>query len=1036
MDIRRRGAAVLGVLAVVLILAGLRAWVGSGAVPTSRERLVGALGDAMPFTARLSGGFAPPRERAPRTETTAAPTLSPEARIALAEMEMRAAADTAPEAQADLGIAYLIQGDVDHAIQTLEGVVGQLETAAIWLDLSASYLVKAKQAPTRAFEFLARALEAAGKANAIQHTPEGLFNQTLALQGLAPMLGERISWEPYLVSEQDSRWAGVAMLQAAAHPVLVDPAASAADRVGRLRAALESRERSQLDTIVRESPEAASDHFNRELLPAWAHSEERGDRTSASELLSRAMVLADAIGAVTGDLSTAKELTLLARGGRGLASAHLRLAQALTAYRSNAYSDARRLFEAAGAALRPSGSAYANWADFYVAVIAFQERHLEDADTRLETIQRRARARGQRSLLADARRLHGLVYVKQWRIGEAVAAFRESAALFEQSGERANAVGAYHHLADTYRTLGERHLTWQFIARTLEAQSFEPAAIRRYLSYYNAALFAASQQLYEVAVRLQSSAVREAMRTRNEVAIVESLTQRAVILRQRNDEIAATADLDAAQRRLPSVPDGPLKQYLQSELAVLTAELRAPSAENLAALQQAIHFFSASEPGRTPRLWLALAEQRLVLGARADTIEALEEGIARLEQQQAGLGDAALKISFFDSSWSLFERLLQLQFEQRDYEQAFVTAERARSRLLRTSVVKASSAQVAGIADLQRVLPDRVTLVYFVSLPDQLKVWVISRERQALVGSGATATQLGRLVAQHREAIVTGRDSTAAPSLYQHVMAPVAKELSSNQTVVIVPDGALQQLPFATLRDPASGRYLIEDHAVLIAPSATVFVHAIARGGGAFSSALLVGNPITSAAALPAAEREVRDVAGFYRSADVLTGSAATKRQFVQRAPNYDVVHFGGHGYANAEYPLLSRLAFAGPGDQEDSLFAHEISSLTFARTQLVVLAACSTAGGVISRGEGVVSVAWPFLAAGVPLVVASQWDVDDEATRALFVAFHQAVAETRDPVRALRTAQLSLLHSGNDEFEAPASWGAFVALGTLSPAI
>ncbi len=121
-----------------------------------------------------------------------------------------------------------------------------------------------------------------------------------------------------------------------------------------------------------------------------------------------------------------------------------------------------------------------------------------------------------------------------------------------------------------------------------------------------------------------------------------------------------------------------------------------------------------------------------------------------------------------------------------------------------------------------------------------------------------------------------------------------------------------------------------------------------------------------------------------YRRHEILVGRQATKERFVEMAPDFDVVHFGGHAFVNPEFPLLSRLAFAGEAGTEQSLFAHEIARIRFPRTRVVVLAACSTAAGVVSRGEGVVSVARPFLGAGVPLVVASQWDVDDRATEQL----------------------------------------------------
>jgi CHAT domain-containing protein len=196
----------------------------------------------------------------------------------------------------------------------------------------------------------------------------------------------------------------------------------------------------------------------------------------------------------------------------------------------------------------------------------------------------------------------------------------------------------------------------------------------------------------------------------------------------------------------------------------------------------------------------------------------------------------------------------------------------------------------------------------------------------------------------------------------------------------------------------------------------------------------LIGNPAVSGArALPGAEAEVEEAAALYSHRELLVGPTATKERFLERAPAFDVVHFGGHAIANPEYPLLSRLVFADEGEGEQSLFAREIARVRFPKTRVVVLAACSTAAGAVSRGEGVVSVARPFLGGGVPLVVASQWDVDDRATEQLTLAFHRELAKSRDPIHALQVAQLALLRSGDALLALPDSWGAFVAIGTAA---
>jgi CHAT domain-containing protein len=99
----------------------------------------------------------------------------------------------------------------------------------------------------------------------------------------------------------------------------------------------------------------------------------------------------------------------------------------------------------------------------------------------------------------------------------------------------------------------------------------------------------------------------------------------------------------------------------------------------------------------------------------------------------------------------------------------------------------------------------------------------------------------------------------------------------------------------------------------------------------------------------------------------------------------------------------------------------------------VVVLAGCRTAAGAPSRLDGGFSLATPFLAAGVPNVVASLWDVDDVVSRRFSVAVHSSLLNEREPTRALHQAQVSLLRDPDPALSHPASWAGFVSLGGVA---
>ena len=155
------------------------------------------------------------------------------------------------------------------------------------------------------------------------------------------------------------------------------------------------------------------------------------------------------------------------------------------------------------------------------------------------------------------------------------------------------------------------------------------------------------------------------------------------------------------------------------------------------------------------------------------------------------------------------------------------------------------------------------------------------------------------------------------------------------------------------------------------------------------------------------------EIAGMYRGAELLTGPNATKAQFLEWIRRSEVVHFAGHAIANSEFPWLSRLLFA-PGSEagSDTLFSRELTSERLDQLNLVVLAACSTGTGAGVRGEGVLSLARAFLAAGAPTVIASLWDVSDVASQRLFSSFYQRLRSGTPPLNALRDAQLVALQT------------------------
>ena len=77
--------------------------------------------------------------------------------------------------------------------------------------------------------------------------------------------------------------------------------------------------------------------------------------------------------------------------------------------------------------------------------------------------------------------------------------------------------------------------------------------------------------------------------------------------------------------------------------------------------------------------------------------------------------------------------------------------------------------------------------------------------------------------------------------------------------------------------------------------------------------------------------------------------------------------------------------------------------------TDLVVLSACRTGSGQVTN-DGVQGLTRGFFYAGSPSVLATFWDVVDDATERLMSGFYRSYVRAHAKGASLRTAQLALL--------------------------
>jgi CHAT domain-containing protein len=383
--------------------------------------------------------------------------------------------------------------------------------------------------------------------------------------------------------------------------------------------------------------------------------------------------------------------------------------------------------------------------------------------------------------------------------------------------------------------------------------------------------------------------------------------------------------------------------------------------------------------------------------------------------------------------------------------------------------IKRGESRPLTIDEAEKLLPDAKTaLLEYVVGEKSSYLFVIRR-------AGRVAIKVYRLnlygkeladAAENFRQQMEARDLSvkeSAQRLYDHLIKPAENQLRGVDKLIIVPDGALWNLPFQAL-DRGGDRYLLDDFAVSYAPSLSV-LREMRRKGAEFelarqrsssahktiSDLLALGNPVLNLqpivknsvlrdeefGPLPSAEREVNALGLLYGRgrSKVLVKGNATEEEVKAEAERYRLLHFATHAILDDRNPMYSRIMLARGNDknlEDGQLEAWELMKFDL-KAEMIVLSACQTARGRVGAGEGMIGMSWALFVAGSPTVVVSQWKVDSDRTAELMIQFHQNLLRKRgnQPAmtksEALRSAALKLRRG---KYNHPFYWAGFVLIG------
>lgn len=259
--------------------------------------------------------------------------------------------------------------------------------------------------------------------------------------------------------------------------------------------------------------------------------------------------------------------------------------------------------------------------------------------------------------------------------------------------------------------------------------------------------------------------------------------------------------------------------------------------------------------------------------------------------------------------------------------------------------------------------------------------------------------------------------------LYDILIRPIKDDISGFENVLIVPSAELNYIPFSALcyeETQNKYRYAIEDHNIGYLSSMYLFNLVFDKKISQNQKILIMADPDGS---LPGAKTEGEEIFKDDDDVEKFFGSDATTENLLDNIEELKYLHLATHGYLDEENINKSWLLFA-----DKKMKMSEAYNLDLEGADMVVLSACETSYG--KSGIEYATLARAFANAGVPSVVATLWQVNDEAAKRLMVDFYKNLALGKNKIEALAISQRKLIESNDQYFSEPSKWAPYIAIG------
>lgn len=987
-----------------------------------------------------------------------------------------------------LGKFYLAEKNFDKAIGNLEeGLKLDPNNARLHSDLGAALMEKGKaerlnDESGKGFEQFARSLEHLNKAvESDKSLLEALFNRALVHEEMVLPEQAKEDWQSYLQHDSKSPWADEARrhltrLQEKRPKV----SQNKDDRFQSFQKTYRANDQEAAWEIIRQSRDGSAfgTLVRDQLLDEYLKAAVKGEAHHAEDEFAALNFVGRLEFDKTGDVYTAeltrfyslaspKQREILAEARELMREGRRRYAGARPLEAIVAFEQAKSLF------MKLHDRWETQYADLWIGYCYMNASHTERSLKILAPLVSSFQRQNFKWLFMRALYLLSGAEYDLSEYSKAIEHNHRALAAAEEMGDTIGMFNTLHVLIEQYRYIGNFAQSLVCIRRSLPLIESCPLNQNQVGQYYGTvAALLSSVGFYSAAADYQSESIKRVLTTGQIQTLARAYANLGAIYGKLGDYQRALENAQLAYDTAKSHSDESIRKAMMAYAARQIGDLYKNSGDTAKAIER---YDECIELNKSLNNYYGLYEahkNRLssyrILGNDAAVKEELQTTLALVEKYRAKILEEDNRRHFFDTEQSVYDLAIDFEYSRmHDSAKAFAYTEASRSRSLldlvnsnarvskdlnHPDIVFGSLSEPLELSEVQARMPSQAQIVQYSVLNDKLLIWFVSRNNFQTVESKTAQTDLNQKVLAYQQALFSASQSQTqnpvedAKQLFEILIKPVERFLDKSKPVYVVPDKILNYLPFGTLISPDSNRFLVQDYLTVVSPSSSLFVLsselARKKEGKNVERVLSVGNPsfdgteFPTLADLPSAAREAEDVARYYASRSLLTGAAAKKSRIQMEMQRSEVIHFAVHSFFDQRSPMRSKLVLtkvaAAVEDRTSGVLeASEIYRMKLPATKLVVLSACQSGIEQYYGGEGMISLARPFLAASVPLVIVSFWPVDSDATAALMDKFHQHRKQDNfSSAEALRRAQLDMLNSSDQRLREPYSWAAFTAVG------